>query len=82
MAQVKTYEITTRDILRSADFQHGLADARSGRTPRFDEFEHNFLYEWRRQFAAVAPRGLKVLLSPKRVSSEAVRLVYWEGLFQ
>jgi hypothetical protein len=75
MAQVETVKVTTASIVRSPEFQLGVADVRARRPPRYDD---SFEYEWGRQFAVVAPRNLSVTKFTRRV--EAIfDSVYFEG---
>jgi len=63
----ETVGITTEEIMREPAFLRGVADLRSGRSPRFDtETEGGWLYEWGRQFAVVAPRNMQIVLPKKR----------------
>jgi hypothetical protein len=57
MTQVCTRSVSLTTILRSRDFRAGVADARSGKPARFDEF-NGWLYEWGRQWAFTAPMSL------------------------
>jgi hypothetical protein len=62
MSQATTKGISINQIMRSADFRHGVADVRSGRPPRFDEYaEGGWLYEWGRQYGVLAPRRLEIM---------------------
>jgi hypothetical protein len=56
--QADTRFVSLTTILRSRDFRAGVADARSGKPARFDEFADNWFYEWGRQWAFIAPMSL------------------------
>ncbi len=55
MPQANTSTVSDSAIIRSAAFRAGVDDARSGVPARFDDFPNDWLYEWGRQFAFIAP---------------------------
>ena len=62
MAQSETSPVSVKTIMRSVAFRHGVADARSGRSPRFDEYaDGGWFYEWGRQYGVIAPRRLEIM---------------------
>jgi hypothetical protein len=62
MAQTSTTAVSFKTIMRSRAFRHGVADVRSGRPPRFDEYaEGGWFYEWGRQYGVIAPRRLEIM---------------------
>jgi hypothetical protein len=60
MVQASTRQISVKTIMRSMDFRQGVADVRSGRPPRFDEYT-GWWYEWGRQYGVIAPRRLEIM---------------------
>jgi hypothetical protein len=73
--QIEATPISDEKIMRSAAFRHGVADYRNGRAPRsdYEETDDRLLYEYGRQFAAIAPRTLQIVLPETRqLNPEAV----------
>jgi hypothetical protein len=66
--QIETEEVSAAWFLRSADFQVGVDDVRTGRPARFDAYNYDqddealtnrlWAYEKGRQFATVAPASM------------------------
>ena len=73
MPQANTTPITAKTLLRDASFQRGVADMLVGRAPRFDE-QDIFGYEWGRQFGAIAPRDLPLVIK-STANPKAVKLL-------
>ncbi len=71
MPQAKTSTISDTGIIRSAAFRAGVDDARSGVPARFDDFPNDWLYEWGRQFAFIAPLS-QPLMDGRRVHRGAL----------
>jgi hypothetical protein len=55
MPQTDLGGVSTAAIIRSAAFKAGVDDARCGAPARFDDYPGDWLYEWGRQWAFVAP---------------------------
>jgi hypothetical protein len=70
-----TVPTTPRAIMRTAAFQLGVADARSGRKPRFDEQGEDdaWNYERGRQWAVAAPASMSLTIG-RRLNPDAVAL--------
>jgi len=74
MTQGDTHRVSAEEILCSAEFQRGVADMRAGRRPHFDDEKDR--YEWGRQFAAVVPRNLPLMVMAGRAANpKAVTLL-------
>ncbi|MFZ0602774.1 MAG: hypothetical protein WAN05_15720 [Roseiarcus sp.] len=73
--QIDTTVTTTRAIMGSAAFAAGVADVRTGRPVRFDNFEDDNLwgYERGRAFAYLAPMSMP-LRRGSRLNFEALLL--------
>ena len=71
MPQADTYNISDNAIIRSSAFKAGVHDARNGEPARFDEFPNDWLYEWGRQFAFIAPMS-QPLMEGRRVHRGAL----------
>jgi hypothetical protein len=71
--QAETHRVTVESIMRTAAFRRGVADVRVGRRPRFDDHKEadSWHYERGRQFGAIAPRNLPVMLG-KRLNPAAL----------
>ena len=61
MPQANTSKISDSAIIRSAAFRAGVYDARSGAPARFDDYPNDWLYEWGRQFAFIAPMSQQLM---------------------
>ena len=62
--QVQTSLTSPAAVMRRANFRRGLADARAGRPPRFDEFNDGYwAYERGRLFAFIAPTSMPLFVS-------------------
>jgi hypothetical protein len=73
--QIPTVAITTEEIMRHANFQKGLDDARSGRPPRFDQNDDlNWSYERGRLFAYIAPTNIPLFLHGRYLNPTALAL--------
>jgi hypothetical protein len=75
--QCDTVLATAEEIMRDPSFRRGFADYRRGRKPNFDNVSNRWKwrYEWGRQFAAVAPRDMIIVLPrAKRLNPKAVEL--------
>lgn len=65
-SQVPTAQISAAAIMRRVNFRRGLEDARTGRAPRFDEFDDGYwAYERGRLFAHVAPAAMPLFVEGK-----------------
>jgi hypothetical protein len=70
-------KVTVEWVMRHPDFRRGFSDYRRGRKPDFDDPDRKWkwLYEWGRQFAAVAPRDMVIVLAKKRtLNPKAIKL--------
>lgn len=76
MTQLDTKNISTLSIMRSAAFRYGVADYRKGRAPRtdYETTDDRLLYEYGRQFGAIAPRNLLIVLpETQQLNPKAVK---------
>jgi hypothetical protein len=81
--QAETVRATTVAIMRTAAFREGVDDARQGRPPRFDRYDHNnWDYERGRLFAHIAPLSMALRIDG-RLNSQAIALfnAAWERGF-
>jgi hypothetical protein len=65
MTQTRTVRTTLDAIMQSAAFQRGVEDVRCGRKPNFDKPDEDgfyWQYERGRQFGAIAPRKMKIMV--------------------
>ena len=64
--QVPTSQTSPAAVMRRINFRRGLEDARSGRPPRFDEFNDVYwAYERGRLFGFIAPTSMPLFVSGK-----------------
>jgi hypothetical protein len=77
-----TVSILVEEALVHPAFRRGVAEARAGLPPRFDEEardrENCWLYERGRQFAAAAPRDLKIITPRTRALNPRAVSIYWK----
>jgi hypothetical protein len=78
--QAETFQAPLDEIVWNPTFRRGFAEARSGRSPRYDDevmFQDGlaWVYEWGRQFAILAPPDLPLVLPDEgALNPEAVAL--------
>jgi len=84
MAQCDTGRTTVEKVMRDPDFRRGFAEYRAGKAPDFDkERREDWAYERGRQFAAIAPRDMVIVLPRKRqLNPKAVKLFEWSIAFR
>jgi hypothetical protein len=70
--QAERIPISIASVLRSADFQRGVAEYRARKKPDFENTSDQ--YELGRQFAAIAPRDLPITTSSGRLNTKAVTI--------
>jgi hypothetical protein len=76
LTQAPLTPITLKQIVRSKEFNEGVADVRSGRAPRFDDpIADDFNYERGRQWALLAPMRMPAKIGGK-ANPEAVALLH------
>jgi hypothetical protein len=79
MVQASTRQVSVRTIMRSVDFRQGVADVRSGRPPRFDDYI-GWWYEWGRQYGVIAPRRLEIMSATgKTLNAKALEVFNTNG---
>jgi hypothetical protein len=71
--QVPTVQVTVNAIMRSAAFRRGVAEARAGQPPRYDQ-ENDWEYE-RGQWAIVAPLTMPLMIGNK-LNPNAIHTFY------
>jgi hypothetical protein len=80
--QVPTTETSEESIMRKPSFMRGVKEYRAGKLPNFDTYitiDCAWDYERGRQWAAIAPRDLKVFTTPGKLNPKALILFKCDG---
>ena len=82
MTQMSTTSVSLERFMRSREFRRGLAEARAGQAPDFDTTSHPLMYEAGRQFGAIAPATMPVVVNGKLNPKAAALLQTISGTFR
>jgi hypothetical protein len=65
MTQMRTASVALERFMRSREFRRGVAEIRAGQAPDFDTTSQPLMYEAGRQFGAVAPPTMLIVVNGK-----------------